>query len=117
MTNFSSLCINCNTIISAIVNSTGPQPLYCQVLLQFINLLNNPDFDTWYAATKGSMPSLHWHVFTFLEQIFNLFAKFTTDFGNVNVMTRSRPLAELNTKPLVKTLTILKAFKDQLTLS
>ncbi len=24
MTNFSSLCINCNTIISAIVNSTRP---------------------------------------------------------------------------------------------
>ncbi len=26
MTNFSSLCINCNTIILAIVDSTGPQP-------------------------------------------------------------------------------------------
>jgi hypothetical protein len=44
MTKFSSLFINCNTIISAIVNSTRPQPLYCQVLLKFINLLNNPDF-------------------------------------------------------------------------
>ncbi len=31
-------------------------------------------------------------------------------------MTRSHPLAELNTKPLVKALTVLKAFKDQLTL-
>jgi hypothetical protein len=28
MTNFSSLCINCDTIISAIVDSSGPQPLY-----------------------------------------------------------------------------------------
>ena len=28
MTDFSSLCINCDTIISAIVNSLGPQPLY-----------------------------------------------------------------------------------------
>jgi hypothetical protein len=28
MTDFSSLCINCDTIISAIVNSSGPQPLY-----------------------------------------------------------------------------------------
>jgi hypothetical protein len=27
MTNFSSLCINCDTIISAIVDSLGPQPL------------------------------------------------------------------------------------------
>jgi hypothetical protein len=67
LTNFSSLCINCNTIISAIANSTGPQPLSCQVLFKFINLLNNPDFDAWYAATKGSMPSLHWHVYSFLK--------------------------------------------------
>jgi hypothetical protein len=66
--------------------------------------------------TRGCMPSLHWHVFSFLERIFNLFAKFATDFGNVNVMTGLRPLAELNTKPLVKTLIVLKAFKDQLTL-
>ncbi len=32
-------------------------------------------------------------------------------------MTGSRPLAELNTKPLVKALTVLKAFEDQLTLA
>jgi hypothetical protein len=117
MTNFSSLCINSDTIISAIVDSTGPQPLHCQILLKFINLLNNPDFDTWYAATKGSMPSLHWHAYSFLERIFNLFAKFATDFGNVNVMTGSCPLARLNTKPLVKALTVLKAFENQLTLA
>ncbi len=62
------------------------------------------------------MPSLHWHVYSFLKCIFNLFAKFATDFGNVNIMTGSCSLAELNTKPLVKALTVLKAFKDQLTL-
>jgi hypothetical protein len=117
MTNFSRLCINCNTIISVIVNSTGHQPLYRQVLLKFINLLNNPDFDAWYAATKGSMPSLHWHVYSFLKQFFNLFAKFAMDFVYVNIMTGSRPLAELNTKLLVKALTVLKAFKDQLNLA
>jgi hypothetical protein len=59
MTNFSSLCINCDPIISAIICSTGPQPLYRQILLKFVNLLNNPDFNAWYAATRGSMPSLH----------------------------------------------------------
>jgi hypothetical protein len=117
MTNFSSFCINSNTIISAIINSTRPQPLYCQVLLNFINLLNNLDFDTWYAAKKGSKPFLHWHVYSLFEQIFNLLAKFAMDFGNVNVMTGSRPLAELNTKPLVKALMILKVFEDQLTLT
>jgi hypothetical protein len=57
------------------------------------------------------MPSLHWHVFFFLKQIFNLFAKFATDFGNVNVMTGSRPLAKLSTKPLVKALTVLKGIR------
>jgi hypothetical protein len=117
MTNFSSLCINCDTIIFAIVYSTRPQPLYCQILLKFVNLLNNPDFDAWYAATKGSMPSLHWHVYSFLKCIFNFFAKFAMDFGNANVMTGLRPLVELNTKPLVKALTVLKAFEDQLTLA
>jgi hypothetical protein len=45
MTNFSSLCINCNTIISAIVGGTRPQPLYCQILIKFVNLLNNPYSD------------------------------------------------------------------------
>jgi hypothetical protein len=116
MTNFSSLYINWDTNISAILNSTGPQPLYCQILLKFINLVNKPNFDAWYAATKGSMPSLHWHIYSFFEQIFNLFAKFAMDFGNVSDMTGLRPMAELNTKPLVKALMVLKAFKDQLSL-
>jgi hypothetical protein len=106
MTDFSSLCINCDTIISAIVNSSGPQPLYQQILLKFDNLMNNPNFNTWYAANKASMPSLHWHVYSFLERISNHLAKFATDFGNVNVMTGTRPLMELNTKPLTKALTV-----------
>jgi hypothetical protein len=56
------------------------------------------------------------NIYSFLKQIFNLFAKVATDFGNVNIMTSSRPLAELNTELLVKVLTVLKAFEDQLTL-
>ncbi len=39
------------------------------------------------------------------------------DFGNVNVIIRLRPLAELNTKLLAKALMVLKAFEDQLTLA
>ncbi len=117
MIDFSSLCINCDTIISAIVDSLGPQPLYRQILLKFVNLMNNPNFDTWYAANKASMPSLHWRVYSFLERIFNHLAKFATDFGNINIMSRSRPLIELNTNPLTKALTVLKAFEVQLTLA
>ncbi len=63
------------------------------------------------------MPSLHWHIYSFHEQIFNCFAKFAMDFGNLNVMTGSCPLAELNTKLPVKALMVLKAFGDQLTLA
>jgi hypothetical protein len=63
------------------------------------------------------MPTLHWHVYSFLKRIFNLFAKFAMEIGNINVMTRSRLLAELNTKPLVKALMVLKAFEDQLALT
>jgi hypothetical protein len=51
----------------------------------------------------------------FLKRIFNHLAKFAIDFGNVNFMSRSRLLTELNTNPLTKVLTVLKAFKDQLT--
>ncbi len=71
MTDFSSLCINCDTIISAIVDRSGPQHLYQQILLKFVNLMNNPDFNAWYAANKASMTHLHWHVYSFLEHIFN----------------------------------------------
>jgi hypothetical protein len=117
MTDFSSLCINCETIISAIVDSLGPQPLYRQILLKFDNLMNNPNFDTWYAANKASMPYLHWHVYSFLECIFNHLAKFAMDFGNVNVMSGSRPFTELNTNLLTKALTVLKAFEVQLALA
>jgi hypothetical protein len=78
MIDFSILCINCDTIISAIVNSSGRQPLYQQILLKFVNRMNNPNFDTWYAANKTSMPSLHWHVYPFLERIFNHLARFVS---------------------------------------
>jgi hypothetical protein len=79
--------------------------------------MNNPNFDAWYAANKASMPSLHWHVYSFLERIFNHLAKFATDFGNVNVMSGSHPLTELNTNPLTNALTVLNAFEVQLTLA
>jgi hypothetical protein len=117
MTDFSSLCINCDTIISAIVDSSGSQPLYRQILLKFVNLMNNPNFDTWYATNNASVLSLHGHVYSFLKRIFNHLAKFAMDFGNVNVMSGSRPLTELNTNPLTKALTVLKAFEVQLTLA
>jgi hypothetical protein len=43
MTSFSSLCINCDTIIPAIVDSSGLQPLYRRILLKFVNSLSDMD--------------------------------------------------------------------------
>jgi hypothetical protein len=51
-----------------------------------------------------------------LERIFNCFADFATDFGNGNIMSESRPIAELNTKALVGAFTVMKAFHSQFNL-
>ncbi len=102
ITNVTSLCINCNTVITAIVDTEGNQPLHHQFLLKFIKLLNNLEFDKWYCINKIHMPFLHWHIYTFLKKIFNLFAKFATNFGQVKVVTETCPLDDFNIKPLQK---------------
>jgi hypothetical protein len=117
MLDFSSFYINCNTVISTIVDSDSHQPLYHQILLKFLTLLNNPDFNNLYAANKGAMPHLHWHFYLNLKQISNLFVQFAMDFNNVNVMSESCPLSKLKTKPLCQALVTMKAFGDHLTLA
>ena len=52
----------------------------------------------------------------FLESIFNCFADFATDFGNGNIMSESRQIAELNRKALVRALTVTKAFCNHINL-
>jgi hypothetical protein len=44
MTNFSSLCINMNTIIAMICSSNKPQPILHQILLNFVAIINNPNW-------------------------------------------------------------------------
>jgi hypothetical protein len=56
------------------------------------------------------MPLLHWYSYSFLEQIFDCFADFMTEFGNGNIMSESHPIAELNTKALVRALRVMKTF-------
>jgi hypothetical protein len=109
MTDFSSLCINTDTIITAISSNKEPQPILLQILLKFVSIVNNPDWVCW-SKSVGAMPNLHWYCHTFLERIFNYFADFATDFGNGNIMSESRPIAKLNTKALVGALTVKKAF-------
>ncbi len=44
MVDFSSLCINMDTIITAICSNDGPQPIFRQIFLNFIARVNNPDW-------------------------------------------------------------------------
>jgi hypothetical protein len=66
MVDFSNLCINMDTIITAICSNNGPQPILRQVLLNFVAIVNNPDWVRW-SDNVGLMPLLHWYCYSFLE--------------------------------------------------
>ncbi len=115
MMDFSSLCMNMDTIITAIYSNNGTQPIFSQILLNFFAIVNNPDWVHW-SDNIGLMPLLHWYCYSFLERIFNCFADFATNFGNGNIMTEARPITELNTSALKSALTVLKTFQSQIDL-
>ncbi len=104
-----------DTIITAICSNNGPQPILRQTLLNFVAIVNNPDWVRW-SDNVGLMPSLHWYCYSFLKQIFNCFANFATDFGNGNIMTKACPITKLNTSALKSALMILKRFCSQINL-
>jgi hypothetical protein len=95
MVDFSSLCINMDTIITAICSNNEPQPIIRQNLLNFVAIVNNPDWVR-LSDNVGSMPLLHWYSYSFLKQIFNCFANFATDVGNGNIMSEACPITKLN---------------------
>jgi hypothetical protein len=66
MVDFSSLCINMHMIITAICSNNGPQPIFHQILLNFIAIVNNPDWVCW-SDNVGLMPLLHWYCYSFLK--------------------------------------------------
>jgi hypothetical protein len=115
MTDFSSLCITMDTIITAICSNEEPQSIPWQILLKFVSIFNNPEWVSW-SESIGAMPNLHWYCYTFLKRIFNCFADFAMDFGNGNIMSESRPIAKLNTQALVKALTVMNVFSNQINL-
>jgi hypothetical protein len=115
MMDFSSLWINMGMIITAICSNDGPQPIFHKILLNFVAIVNNPDWVRW-SDNVASMPLLHWYCYSFLEQIFNCFADFATNFGNGNIMTKARPITKLNTSALKSALTVLKTFCSQINL-
>jgi hypothetical protein len=59
MVDFSSLCINMDTIITAICSNGRPQPILRQILLNFITIVKNPDWVRW-SDNVGLMPLLNW---------------------------------------------------------
>jgi hypothetical protein len=59
MGDFTSLCINSNTVVMGMFSLEGPQPLYHQFLLMFIKIVNSRDWVDWFAKNDGDMPGLH----------------------------------------------------------
>jgi hypothetical protein len=94
---YSSICINMHIAISAICTSNRPQPIFCQILMNFVSLVNNPDWAKW-AKSIGSMPLIQWYCYSFLEHILNCFVDFATNFRNKNIMYEAHPIIKLNTK-------------------
>jgi hypothetical protein len=47
MVDISSLCINMDTIITAICSNNEPQPFLHQILLNFVTIVNKPDWVRW----------------------------------------------------------------------
>jgi hypothetical protein len=115
--NFSSLCINMDSIITAITTANSPSSILHQFFMKFIRLINNTEWACWYDATQANMHQIHWQCYSFLEKIFNHVANFATDFGNVNVTSENCPISELNIQPLVCTITMLRAFEDKIILN
>ncbi len=114
--NFSSLCININSIITAITLADNPPPILRQLLMKFIRIINNIEWAQWYDATHVHMPNLYWHCYSFLERVFNHIADFATDFGNVNVASENQPILGLNIQPLIHAITTMRAFEDNIIL-
>jgi hypothetical protein len=115
MVDFYSLFINMDTIITAICSNDEPQPILHQILLNFVAIVNNPDWVRW-LDNVGSIPSLHLYCYTFLKIIFNCFNNFVTDFGNGNIMSKACPITELKTSALRSALPVLKKFHYQINL-
>ena len=68
---FTSLCVNSDTVMMGMFSTEGPQPLYRQFLLIFVKTVNSRDWTDWFAKNGGNMPGFHWHLYIFLERIFN----------------------------------------------
>ena len=113
---FGSLCINMDSIITAITTADSPSPILCQFLLNFVRITNNIEWVCWHELNPGCMPNLYWYCYSFLEMIVNHLTDFATNFGNVNVVSEGRPILELNIQPIIRAARTMKAFEDNIIL-
>jgi hypothetical protein len=90
-------------------------PILCQLLLQFVAIVNNPDW-VQLIESVSQRPLLYWYCYSYLKRVFNCFANFATNFNNGNIMSENRPITELNTLTLVRALTVMKTFCQQINL-
>jgi hypothetical protein len=58
---FSSLCINMGSIITAITIAYDPSPVLHQFLINFIKITNNTKWACWCESNPGCIANLHWH--------------------------------------------------------
>ncbi len=117
MRDFTSFCVSFDTVVMGMFSPEGPQPLFHQFLLLFIKIVNSRNWVDWFAKNGEIMPGLHWHLYVYVKRIFNLLANFSKNFGNFNVVTGGRMIAELDTRSLTKALRVMKAFITQFDLA
>ncbi len=67
--NFSSLCINMDSIVMTITTADNPPPILCQFLMKFIRTIKSTEWTRWYNAAHVHMPLLHWHCYSFLKRV------------------------------------------------
>jgi hypothetical protein len=91
MGDFTSLCINSDTVVMGMFSLEGPQPLYSQFLLMFIKIVNSRDWVDWFTKNDGDMPGLHWHLYVYVKRIFNLLADFSKNFWQHQPRNRRAP--------------------------
>ncbi len=68
MGDFTSLCVNSDTVVMGMFSLEGPQPLYRHFLLMFVKIVNSRDWVDWFAKNGGDMPGLHWQLYVYVER-------------------------------------------------
>ena len=76
----------------------------------------NRDWDDWIKACGGQMPHLHLHIFLFIDRIWSLLTTGATEFRNINVVSGSRPIGDLNLTHHQKAIHVLRALVKQINL-